>query len=146
MTAMAAPNTTISFATEADIPALGEIITAAHSPEAVMVFLFKNWPATTTAIPFMTHRVRQKFADPKARIIKITDDASNEILGFTAITLETGEQVIERGIAGPDAKPPEGINWEFASEVVGGLKKLDLLMVGVKHYSLSSTYYLLCPC
>ena len=39
----------------------------------------------------MTLRIRQKFYDPVTKIMKITNDATNEILGFTALTLETGE-------------------------------------------------------
>jgi hypothetical protein len=134
---MAVSTATISFAAKDDIPVFARIITDGHGPEAVMAFFFKDWPATTTILPLMTSRISLKFADPNTKVIKITDDATNEILGLTAMTLETGEGAAERDITSiskASSTPPTGINWEFAAEVITKMKTLDELMVGKKHY------------
>jgi hypothetical protein len=134
---MAVSAATISFATKDDIPALAQIITEGHGPEAVMAFSFKDWPATTTILPLMTSRISLKIADLNAKVIKITDDATNEILGLTAITLETGGEAVERditSISNASGTPPPGMNWEFAAELITKMKTLDELMAGKKHY------------
>jgi hypothetical protein len=134
---MAVSTATISFANKDDIPVLAQIITEGHGPEAVMAFFFQDWPATTTMLPLMTSRISMKFADPNTKVIKITDDATKEILGLTAITLETGDKAAERdisSISNANSTPPPGMNWEFAAEVITKMKTLDELMVGKKHY------------
>jgi hypothetical protein len=133
---MALQTTIIAYATEDDISALGQVLTESHGTEAVMAFFFKDWPAQTTMLPFMTSRIGLKFADPKTKVIKITDNKTNKILGFTALTLETGEAAAERDITNLSkaTAPPPTIDWAFGEEVMVGLTKLDQLMVGVKHY------------
>jgi hypothetical protein len=102
-----------------------------------MAFFFKDRPSTATMLSLMASNISLKFADPNTKVIKITDDMTNEILSLTALTLETGGQGAERDIttiSNPNGTPPPGINWDFGAEVIVGLKKLDELMVGKKHY------------
>jgi hypothetical protein len=98
--------TTISDATEDDLPVLAQIITEVHVKEAVMAFIFKDWPATITILPLMTSRISLKFANANTKVIKITDDATGEIFGLTAITLETGEEVADKEIRSKQVQKP----------------------------------------
>jgi GNAT superfamily N-acetyltransferase len=134
---MLVSNASISFATEDDLEVLGQILFEAQGPEAVMAFFFKDWPAATTMLPFMTARARMKFADPHSKVLKIIDDTTGEILGVTAITLETGEEKPDRdntSIAGASGAAIPNIDWEFGAQVIVGLQSLDEVMVGEKHY------------
>jgi hypothetical protein len=134
---MLVSNASISFATEDDLEVLGQILFEAQGPEAVMAFFFKDWPAVTTMLPFMTARARMKFADPHSKVLKIIDDTTGEILGVTAITLETGEEKPDRdstSIAGASGAAIPNIDWEFGAQVIVGLQLLDEVMVGEKHY------------
>jgi len=103
-----------------------------------MAFVFKDWPATTTILPFMTSRISLKLANANTKVIKITDDATDEILGLAAITLETGDEVADkenRSNASANAlSPPAGMNLEIAAQLRGGRKKFEELMVAKKHY------------
>ncbi|KAN0089797.1 acyl-CoA N-acyltransferase [Hyaloscypha variabilis] len=137
---MLVSNASISFATEDDLEVLGQILFEAQGPEAVMAFFFKDWPAATTMLPFMTARARMKFADPHSKVLKIIDDTTGEILGVTAITLETGEEKPDRdntSIAGASGAAIPNIDWEFGAQVIVGLQSLDEVMVGEKHYVIS---------
>jgi len=133
--------TTISYATEADLLPLAEIVTKAYNKEAFTGFFLEDWPETTTALIFQKARLVVKFASPQTKVIKITDDASGEILGVSAITLKTGENIPERdlerdikSVPGVDTGTPPGVNWAFAMDVMKGLHKLDEPMKAVKHY------------
>jgi hypothetical protein len=141
---MAVQATTISDATEDNLPVLAQIITEVHVKEAVMAFVFKDWPATTIILPFMTSRISLKFANENTKIIKITDDATGELLGLTAITLETGEEAADketRSNASANAlTPPTGMNLEIAAQLRGGRKKFDELMVAKKALRQVVTY------
>jgi hypothetical protein len=136
---MAVQATTISDATLDDLPVLAQIITEVHVKEAVVAFLFKDWPATTTILPFMTSRMSLNFANANTKVIKITDDTTSEILGLTAITLETGDEVADKGnrsnASANTLSPSPGMNLEIAAQLRGGRKKFDELMVAEKHYS-----------
>ena len=85
----------------------------------------------------MASKICLKFTAANIKVIKITDDTTSEILGLTAITLETGDEAAEREITSISiasaAGPPPGMNWELVAEVIVGLKKLDELMVGKEH-------------
>jgi hypothetical protein len=135
---MAVQATTISDATEDDLPVLAQIITEVHVKEAVMAFIFKDWPATITILPLMTSRISLKFANANTKVIKTTDDATGEILGLTAITVETGDEVpgkeIRSNASAKAQSPSPGINLEIAGQLRGGRKKFDELMVAKKHY------------
>ena len=89
---MEAKNATISLATEADLLTLGQILIEAHGPEAVMASFFEDWPSITMMLPAMSSRILLNFANPYSKVIKTADDATNEILGFTAMTLESVER------------------------------------------------------
>lgn len=82
--------------------------------------------------------MRLKFINPQIKVITITDDDATNILGFTVIKPETGEEEVERDIAmlsGASASPSPGENWNSFSRVIFGLQELDEMVVGVYHCS-----------
>jgi hypothetical protein len=128
---------TILPATEADIPALAETLTWSHLSETIMPFFFPDWPRPDTILTYMTARIHGKFAEPHSMFYKAVDDASGSILGMVCMTLETGDQVLDRALttAGGSFEPPKGFNWSFAKTITDALQKLDSFMVSKKHYS-----------
>ncbi|CZR69178.1 uncharacterized protein PAC_19078 [Phialocephala subalpina] len=90
-------------AEEADILSLASILTLSHSTEATMPFFFPDWPRIDTILPYMTARLAGKFAEPHSTFYKAVDDTSGEILGLVCVTLETGEEVVDRKMTNPGA-------------------------------------------
>ncbi|KAK2630036.1 hypothetical protein QTJ16_000856 [Diplocarpon rosae] len=134
--------TTISKATVVDLPDLAQIATASQLSEAIMPFFFAYWPETTHMLAFYTARVRAKLLDPRSTFLKMTDDASGEIVGIVCVTRERGDAMAERMLTRTaqeeEEKPLEGFNYEFAKEVFVGLGDLISFMRGREHYMLSS--------
>lgn len=48
---MDVPSTTISLATECNVPILGQMLDEAYGSEAMIAFFFKDWPVLITLLP-----------------------------------------------------------------------------------------------
>jgi len=129
----------LSTATEADIPALVDIVTRCYICEATMPFLVSDWPETKTLRSLQEPRLQVKFKDPDSTHIKAVDTASGEIVGMVCMTRATGDNIEERNPSnsgkGKEFNPPPGFNWTLLAVLQERLAKLDSMTVGTKHYS-----------
>jgi hypothetical protein len=137
---MLASTITISEATEADLPVLSLIIANAHMPEAVMPFFFADWPQLSTILTYYSARLRSKWDQGETKFIKATDNVTGQIMGAVLMTAKSGDP-FERLLANPGAEfvIPPGFDWKFAEVIAAGVQKLDDLIVGRKHYGISSS-------
>jgi hypothetical protein len=72
----------------------------------------------------MIQRISLKFAGAKTKVIKIIADATGQLLGVTAITLQTRDEFAEEihsNTSGKAKNPSPGGNLETEAECRGGL-------------------------
>jgi hypothetical protein len=169
------PQIRILPATKDDIETLGAILSISHGTELQMAFFFPGWPDTAAMVPYYTGRVAGALekADEesvfKAVLVGngdgIVRDGHEEkgkmedgevIVGVVRMTLQSGEEVLDRNVLvreSHDSKVaedgeakeevkladipglPKGVNVAFVGEVMKGIASLDKVMVGRKHYS-----------
>ena len=77
---------TISPASSADLAAMVKIQRLAYSSEAVAPFFFSDFPNPTTMNNYFEIRIKERLTNPWARTWKVTEIATDEIMGFVSWT------------------------------------------------------------
>lgn len=125
------PSLVLTEATEADLPDLAEMNREAYLPETIAMFFFQDWPNKPATLAFHLERVTEKLHSPTAEVMKATDNATGELVGF--VCLETVVKVPEGssnsgGVSGsmnPHSKPPQGIDLGFGVPLLRQLHRLE---------------------
>ncbi|MCJ1310032.1 hypothetical protein MMC25_003693 [Agyrium rufum] len=146
----------IVVATGVDLPALVDLNRLAYSIEPIAQLFFENWPDPASQVPYFTWVLENKLRDTNARVLKVVDQVSGEILasvcwtlvessdddggGNGAAQIELGSTPTEVPAPTPPSHLPPGINQQFAKTLFPNIAMVKQHMRGVKHFSLSSLY------
>ncbi|KAM0544661.1 hypothetical protein ACHAPJ_011722 [Fusarium lateritium] len=131
-----ADSVSISAATPADLPVLGDFLYSSKLALSINRLLIKDWPNEENQRKNYSGSIESSLSDPTMECLKAVDDTSGSIVGFVVLgkssaqTKPPGDD--ERS---PKRNAPDWMNSDLFNEVMEGAAYLDQQSEAFDHYS-----------